>query len=110
MSNKKNEDSHDTCVLAVAEELKKAKWEVNANVEGYSKPLQVGPIVPDIVASKKGCLTRICQIATEEMFEGDKARYAEFENYCAEYDFHFYIIDKDGKRKEVDPQSLAKKK
>jgi len=44
------------------------------------------------------------------MFEGDKARYAEFENYCAEYDFHFYIIDKDGKRKEVDPQSLAKKK
>jgi hypothetical protein len=110
MRKEKVDEPHDTCVLAVAEELKKDKWEVSANVEGYSKPSKVGPMVPDIVASKKGCLSRICQIATEEMFEGNKARYAEFKNYCAEYDFHFYIIDKDGKSKEIDPRSFAKKK
>jgi hypothetical protein len=100
----------DACVLAVAEELKKDNWEVKANVEGYSKPSKVGPLVPDIVAQKKGCLKRICQIATPEMFDGNKDRYHEFKDYCDEYDFHFYIVEKNGTRKEVDPQSCFKGK
>ncbi len=109
MSKKRVEEPHDACVLAVAEELKKDNWTVKANVDGYSKPSKVGPLIPDVVAQKKGCLTRICQIATPEMFEGNKDRYQEFKNYCDEYDFHFYIVEQDGKRKEVDPRSFKKK-
>jgi hypothetical protein len=107
MPKKKTALSHDTCVLAIAEELKKDKWEVNANLPGWSQPSKVGPFVPDVTAKKEGCLTRICQVATKEMFEGDKKRYVEFKNYCDEYDFHFYIIDKDGKRVQVDPKDFA---
>lgn len=108
MSKKKIEETRDACVLAIAEELKKDRWEVKANLEGWNMPERVGPMVPDVVAQKKGCLTRLCQIATEEMFHGDKARYVEFKNYCDEYDYKFYII-KDGKRQEIDPRSLTNK-
>ena len=108
MVKKESEKNHDACVLAIAEELKKDKWEVKANLDGWKKPEKVGPMVPDVVAQKKGCLTRLCQVATEEMFQGDKARYVEFKNYCDEYDYKFYIV-KDGKRQEIDPRSLAKK-
>jgi hypothetical protein len=107
---KKTSESHDKCVLAIAEELKKDKWEVNANFPGWSQPSKVGPFIPDVTAKKDGCLTRICEVATPEMFEGDKKRYRELKNYCDEYDFHFYVIDKDGKREQIDPESLAKKK
>ena len=102
-------ESHDACVLAVADELKKDKWTVKANLEGWDKPAKVGPLVPDVVAEKKGCLKRICQIATPEMFEGDEKNYRDFKNYCAEYDFQFYII-KDGKRVAVDPATFGKDK
>jgi hypothetical protein len=101
-------DSRDACVRALAEELKKDKWEVNANLDGYAKPSQVGSLIPDIQA-KKGCLNRICQVVTEEMFEGNKKRYIEFKNYCDEYDFQFYVLDKDGKRKQIDPETFGKK-
>jgi len=106
--NEKIEETRDACVLEIAQELKKDNWQVNANLEGWDKPDKVGPLVPDIQATKKGCLTRICQIATPEMFEGNKARYAEFKNYCDEYDFQFYVI-KDGKRQQIDPQTFGKK-
>ena len=109
MRKQKVEAPHDACVLAIAEELKKDKWEVNANLPGWRKPSKFGPIVPDVEAKKQGCLTRICEVATEEMFEGDKNRYVEFKNYCDEYDFHFYIIDKDGRRLQVDPETFKKK-
>ena len=104
----KAQDSRDVCVRAIAEELKKDKWEVNANLEGWGKPSQVGPFVPDVEA-KKGCLNRICQVVTEEMFEGNKKRYIEFKNYCDEYDFHLYVVDKDGKRRQIDPETFGKK-
>lgn len=108
MAKKKSTESHDACVLEIAQELKKDHWEVNANLEGWSKPSKVGPFVPDIQARKKGCLTRICQVATQEMFEGNKERYVDFKNYCDEYDFQFYVI-KDGKRQQIDPQTFTKK-
>jgi hypothetical protein len=104
----KIEETRDSCVLEIAEELKKDNWTVNANLEGWSKPSKVGPTVPDIQATKKGCLTRICQIATPEMFEGNKQNYRDLKNYCNEYDFQFYII-KDGKRVKIDPQTFGKK-
>ena len=107
MSKKETADSHDTCVLAIAEELRKDNWEVNANLAGWTKPSKVGKFLPDVEAKKEGCLTRICEVATEEMFKGNKDRYAEFKNYCDEYDFHFYVI-KDGKREEVDIKNFAK--
>jgi hypothetical protein len=109
MSKKKVAEPRDACVLAIAEELKKDKWEVNANLEGWSKPSKVGPFVPDVEAKKEGCLTRICEVVTEEMLKGNKERYMEIKDYCDEYDFHFYVINKDGKREQIDPQSLTKK-
>jgi hypothetical protein len=111
MSKKKPEEAsnHDECVLAIAQELKKDKWEVNANLPGWGKPAQVGPYVPDVQAKKPGCLTRICQVATEDMFKGNRDEYLELTNYCAEYDFHFYVV-KDGKQVEINPADLAKKK
>jgi len=109
MSKKEPEKSHDACVLEIAEELKKDNWEVNANLEGWSKPSKMGPVIPDVVAKKEGCLTRICAVATPEMFNGDKKNYQDLRNYCAEYDFHFYMI-KDGKRVEINPNDLLKLK
>jgi hypothetical protein len=63
-----------------------------------------------VVAKKEGCLTRICEVATPEMFEGDKNRYWELKSYCEEYDYHFYTLDKAGKPQQIDPRSLAKNK
>ncbi len=108
--SKKQAQPHDACVLAIAEELKKDHWEVKANLEGWNKPSKVGPYIPDVVANKEGCLTRICDVATPEMFNGDEKRYRELHNYCAEYDYHFYIVGKDGKKERIDPRSLATKK
>jgi hypothetical protein len=59
-------------------------------------------------AEKKGCLTKLCQIVTPEMFEGNYERYLEVKNYCAEYDFSFFVME-NGKPVEVDLQSFAKK-
>jgi hypothetical protein len=104
------DNSHDACVRVVANELKKANWTVKADISGYEKPgeLEKG-YVPDVQAEKKGCVTRICEIATPEMFDGDIQKYIEFKNYCNEYDFHMYVVDKDGKRTRIDPQTFAKK-
>jgi hypothetical protein len=102
------QDNRDECVRTIAEELKKDKWEVKADLEGFEKPSAIAGSVPAVEA-KKGCLRRICEVATEEMFEGDKQRYIEFKNYCDEYDFQLYIVDKDGKRRLLDPKTLAKK-
>jgi len=111
MPEKKIEqENHDACIRVVAEELKRANWLVKANVEGYPKPPIIGEgYVPDIHAEKKGCVTRICEIATPEMFEGDIQKYAEFRNFCNEYDFHMYIVEKGGKRREIDPQTFGTK-
>ena len=112
LTEKKDEvqNSHDACVRAVAEELKRANWTVKADLEGYPKPPALAEgYVPDVQAEKKGCITRICEIATPEMFEGNIQRYSEFKNYCNEYDFHMYVVDKDGKRTQIDPQTFGKK-
>jgi hypothetical protein len=101
--------SHDECVRAIADELKQNQWDVKANVKGAEKPSQIGTFTPDIEATKKGCLRRICEVVTERDFKGDKQAYIEFKNYCDEYDFHFYVVDKDGKRREIDPTTLRKK-
>jgi hypothetical protein len=112
VSQKKNksEENHDACVRAVAEDLKRDNWLVKANVEGFEKPSEVVKgYLPDVQAEKKGCITKICEIATPEMFEGNMQRYMEFKNYCSEYDFHMYVVDKDGKRRQIDPQTFGKK-
>ena len=104
----KEQKSHDECVREIADELKQDKWEVKANVEGEEKPSKIGDFTPDIEA-RKGCLRRICEVLTENDFGGDKQRYIEFKNYCDEYDFRFYVVDKDGKRRKIDPATLGKK-
>ncbi len=101
-------DARAACVREVAEEMKKDKWEVHADLPGFEKPAKIGNLRPTIVAKKNGCMSRICEVVTEEMFQGDKQRYIEVKNYCDEYDFRFYIVDKDGKRREVDPESFGK--
>jgi len=102
------QNSHDESVRAIANELQQEKWDVKANVEGAEKPSKIGAFTPDIDATKGG-LRRICQVVSEKDFKGDKQAYIEFKNYCDEYDFHFYVVDKDGKRREVDPKTLGKK-
>lgn len=101
------EEPHDACVLKIAEKLKKDHWEVDTELENWSKPSNMDPVMPDLKAEKKGCLTKICQIVTPEMFEGNMEKYLEVKNYCAEYDFSFYIME-DGKPVEVDLQEFAK--
>jgi hypothetical protein len=101
--------SHDECVRELVQELKADKWDVKANIEGDEKPFRIGNFTSDIEATKKGCLHRICQVLTEKDFKGNKQAYIEFKNYCDEYDFHFYVVDKDGKRRQIDPRTLEKK-
>jgi hypothetical protein len=95
-------------IRRLADELKKENWEVKADAEGTEKPPKIGIFTPDILATK-GDWKRICQVLTEKDFRGDKQRYIEFKTYCDEYDFHFYVIDKDGKRRQIDPSDLGKK-
>ncbi len=102
-------DLHDSCVLEVAQAMKRDQWAVKADLPGYEKPEKVGDFQPDITATKKGCLRRICEVVTPEMFEGDKQRYLEVKHYCENYDFHMYIIETDGNRREIDPTTLKKK-
>lgn len=110
LAKKKPEErkNHDECVREIANELRQDKWDVKANVPGEKKPTKIGAFTPDIEA-KKGCLRRICEVMTEKDFGGDKQRYIEFKNYCDEYDFHFYVIDKDGNRRKVDPDVFKKR-
>ena len=112
MNKKKAEkqpSSHEVCVREIAEEMQKDKWEVKADLPGFEKPNKIGEFQPTLEAKKNGCMSRICEVVTEEMFEGDKQRYIEVKNYCGEYDFHMYIVDKDGKRKQVNPETFGKK-
>src|SRR3990170_2458601 len=95
-------NSHDENVRGLADELKRDRWDVKANVEGSEKPSKIGSFTPDIEATKGG-LRRICEVVTEKDFQGGKQRYTEFKNYCDEYDFHLYVVDKDGKRRQIDP-------
>ncbi len=97
------QEQHDEAVRAIAKELKEDRWDVEANVNVAGKPFKIGKLTPDIIA-KKGGLKRICEVITEKDFEGSKQAYLEFRNYCDEYDFHFYVVNKDGKRREVDPK------
>jgi len=100
--------SHDHYVRGLADELEQDDWNVKANVKGAERPSKIGGFTPDIEATK-GDLRRICQVVTEKDFKGDKAEYIDFKHYCDEYDFHFYVVDKDGKRREVDPRTLGEK-
>ena len=101
--------SHEACVRTVAEELKRANWNVKAKLEGFEKPQDVANgYVPDIQAEKKGCMTKICEVATPEMFEGNLKKYIEFKQYCNNYDFQMFVVDKEGKRRKVDPETFGK--
>jgi hypothetical protein len=107
--DEKESDQHESCVREVAEEMKKDKWKVKADLPGFEKPDKIGTFTPDLAATKKGCMKRICEVVTEDMFKGNKQRYQEVKNYCEEYDFHFYLVGKDGKRTEIDPATFGKK-
>jgi len=112
MSRKKPEEKQnqrDACTREIAEEMKKDMWDVKADLPGFDKPAKIGEFQPKLEATKKGCMKRICEVVTEEMFEGDKQRYIEVKNYCDEYDFHMYVAGKNGKRKEIDPETFGKK-
>jgi hypothetical protein len=109
LAEPKKSKNHDECVRTIVEELKKDKWNVKANLPDFEEPAQIGNYTPDLEAKKDGCSKRICEIATEDMFEGDKQRYLEVKNYCEEYDFHMYVVDKEGKRREIDPETFGKK-
>ena len=87
---------HEQCVRTIAEDLKRGNWLVKANTEGYEKPQEIHGVTPDVVAHK-GCLKQICHIVSEKDFKGDEANYRDFKNYCKEYDFHLYVVNKDGK-------------
>ena len=102
------QQNHDHSIRTLANELKKDKWEVKANVEGAEKQPKIGAFTPDILA-RKGGLKRICEILTEKDFEGYKQRYIEFKAYCDEYDFHFYVLDKNGKLQKIEPDTFVKK-
>ncbi len=101
------QEQHDKAVQAIADELKEDKWDVKASVDAAGKTFKIGKLTPDIVAEKGG-LRRVCEVVTEKDFEGDRQAYIEFRNYCDEYDFHFYVVNKDGKRREVDPKRLGR--
>ncbi len=107
--NRANEPkNHDKYVRALAEELKADKWDVKSILKGTEKPSKIGTFTPDIEAHK-GNLRRICEVITEKDFKGNKERYIEFKNYCDEYDFHLYVVDKNGTRREIDPKNFGKK-
>lgn len=98
---------HDEHVHEIANELKQDKWNVKANIEGVEKPSKIGDFIPDIEA-RKGDLKYICEVLTEKDFR-NKQRFIEFKNYCDEYAFSLYLVDKNGKRHKIDPAAFWKK-
>jgi len=110
MKKKKSDEkkNHDESIWTLANKVTKDNWELKANVEGSEKPSKLGIFTPDIVA-RKGGLKRICEVLTEKDFGSNKQRYIEFKAYCDEYDFHFYVINKNGKRQKIEPDTFVKK-
>ncbi|HLN45990.1 MAG TPA: hypothetical protein VK209_09825 [Candidatus Sulfotelmatobacter sp.] len=102
-------ESHDESVQTIANELKRDNWNVKANLEGNEKPSKINGFLPDIEATKGG-LKRICQVLTEKDFKGNKSEYIDFKHYCEEYDFHLFVVDQNGNRREIDPRTLEKKR
>ncbi len=68
----KTPDSHDACVREIAEELKKDKWEVKAESGRLGKALPDQRKISSRHRSQKGCFSRICEVATEEMFRATR--------------------------------------
>ncbi len=99
----------DETVRKLVESMRQEGWKVKANLDREEKPSKIGAVTPDIEATKGNCLRRICQVVTEKDFEGNRQAYIEFKNYCDEYDFHFFVVDKEGKRREIDSGKLGKK-
>ncbi len=98
--------SHDECVRELAIELNQYMWDVIANVKARRNQPK-SEFTTDIEA-RKGCLRRICEVLTEKDFRGGKQWYTELKNYSDEYDFCFYVVDKDAKRRKIDPRLLGK--
>jgi hypothetical protein len=109
MAKKKTrEKNYDDFVREITGELKRDKLDERANIASEEKQAKIGELT-NVVDAKQSSLRRICEILTEKDFGGDKQRYIEFKNYCDEYDFSFYKLDKNGKRFKIDPATLGKK-
>ena len=83
MSKRKKTTEHDKTVRKKANELKREKWKVKADIPGFEKPSPVGRngLISDIEATKAGA-KRLYEIETAESMISDKKQREVFKRYA----------------------------
>ena len=79
--SRKSHSKHDNEVRDIANRMKKQRYEVKADISGYSKPDTIGGYRPDVVA-KKGAQRKIYEVETQESVDQarDKNQQSSFRN------------------------------
>jgi len=95
----KAQEAHDKGVLAEALELRRAGWNVLADLSGWSRPpLIAGKHRPDVYATKRGH-TRIVEIETDEWDDHDQ--HSTFRHHAGQKEntiFYGWIVNAAGRR------------
>jgi len=86
------QSDHDKCVKSLATDWVKDGFTVKADLEDWGdKPTKIKGYIPDIIA-KKGHLTRICEVETEDTIEIDEDQRTEFKRYALENNLVFFWL------------------
>lgn len=77
--------SHDQVVRQIAERLARQKWNVKADLPGYSKPNPIGKDkrVPDVEATKHGH-RRIVEVETPDTVNKDRKQQQSFRRHAGQ--------------------------
>lgn len=80
-----SQNAHDNKVKALAKELQKKGYIVNADIPGYNKPAPIGKDkrIPDIEAHKGG-RTRLIEVETKESLTTDRKQQETFRRSAAQ--------------------------
>lgn len=99
------QDSHDTAVKRIADDLDSKGWTVRADdIPGYKDPSTIGGggttqgRIPDIHATKTGS-TRIIEVETDP--DDDKAQHRVFRNHVAQMANRrliIWLVDSSGRK------------
>jgi hypothetical protein len=83
--SKKSKSAHDRKVRSEANKLRKAGWNVKADLPGFERPKPIGKygFIPDIEATKRGG-RRIIEVETLDSLKADREQHSAFRRSAAQ--------------------------
>lgn len=101
---KKTKSKHEKEVRRRANRLKRAGWNVRADIKGFDQPMPIGQQkrIIDIEAKKKGA-TRLIEVETEDTADKDKKQQSTFRRSAAQRErttFEVVITGKNRSKKK----------